>query len=241
MNYDDFRERSAQMWEEIPDALKQGISGVWVEPGVEWDPEFPDVPLMGLCTPEASLFDVELAQVVSRVQIFHGSFELVAQREPDFDWEAEIWETLTHELEHHLDWRQGHDRLGAHDDAQRENMMRRAGEPYSPWFHRFGEPLDDGVWAFDGDGFVEVRLGWWTRARWRGELNVAWRGWTFTLTEDEVRSRGVAYVVCERVDCVGESADEAPELWDQLVLVVSSGWWPVGTDPRIGQSGGSST
>jgi hypothetical protein len=223
MEYEDFVRRAAQMWEEIPAQLKQGVSGVWVEREAEWDPEFPDVPLMGLCVPEESLWGVQLAEVTSKVLVFHGSFVEVAARDPGFDWEWELRETLTHELEHHLDWRSGRDDLGLEDDGQRENMRRRAGEAFVPGFHRVGQDLGGGAWAFDGDGFIEVRVSRW---RWRGGLRVVrWGGWAFEV-DVPARALGAwSYVECEGWEPEEEGASEEPEWWDQAVVVFRRSWW----------------
>jgi hypothetical protein len=54
------------------------------------------------------------------VALYWGSFRRVAAGDPDFDWEEEIWETLTHELQHHVESLAGDGRLIEQDllDAQ---------------------------------------------------------------------------------------------------------------------------
>src|SRR5207253_5443402 len=46
------------------------------------------------------------ADLQSRVVLYHGSFAALARLERgDFDWRREAWDTLSHELRHHLEWR----------------------------------------------------------------------------------------------------------------------------------------
>ncbi len=50
------------------------------------------------------------------IALFYGSFAALAADHPDFDWEGEIWETLLHELRHHLE------SLAWRDDLVQEDM-----------------------------------------------------------------------------------------------------------------------
>ena len=56
--------------------------------------------------------------------LYYGSFLEVAGE--GFDWEAEVWETLLHELRHHLESLAGRDDL-VREDLRRLDAFRRGG------------------------------------------------------------------------------------------------------------------
>src|SRR5207247_873131 len=70
-----------------------------------------DVYTLGECVPLE--WSGSGADLHSRIILYHGSFASLA-RLGDFDWREETWETLTHELRHHLEWRAHLDRLEAY-------------------------------------------------------------------------------------------------------------------------------
>ena len=84
----------------------------------------------------------------------------------------EAWETLTHELRHHLEWRANAAALEAYDWAAEENFKRHEGEPFDPAFYRSGERIDAQVWKVDDDVFVEGAAG---RPR-LGVVEIGWHG-----------------------------------------------------------------
>jgi len=73
----------------------------------------------------------------------------------ELDWRTEAWETLTHELRHHLEWRANVDALAAYDWSAEENFKRHEGEPFDPAFYRSGEMISPKVWKVDDDVFIE--------------------------------------------------------------------------------------
>ena len=93
--------------------------------------------------------------VQSRVVLYHGSFEALSQLGPGFDWRAEAWETLTHELRHHLEWRAGAPDLEAFDEAAEQNFARQEGEPFDPLFHLQAEQVAEGIFRVDDDWFLD--------------------------------------------------------------------------------------
>src|SRR6266550_63313 len=109
----------------------------------------------------------------SRIILYHGSFASLA-RLGDFDWREETWETLTHELRHHLEWRAHLDRLEAYDWAAEENFKRQEGQPFDPVFYRSGEELAPGVYKVDDDVFMERTT--WNVQRGGEEGEAAWHG-----------------------------------------------------------------
>lgn len=58
------------------------------------------------------------------IALYYGSFLEVAGE--GFDWEAEVWETLLHELRHHLESLAGRDDL-VQEDLRRLDAFRRGG------------------------------------------------------------------------------------------------------------------
>ena len=167
MNFATFEREAARLWLAIPAQFKDGVEALFVERAPRTDPEC-------VSAPSSAIPD---APVQSLIYLYHGSFTRVSARDPAFDWDGELWETLTHELQHHLEWRAGYDALGDEDDLQKENLARRDGRPFDRDFYRRGAALDRGVFAVDGDLFLEIIV---PRKEWplltRDGLDVEWAG-----------------------------------------------------------------
>src|SRR4029079_8025848 len=109
------------------------------------------------------------------VVLYYGSFLRLSKQEPEFDWEEELWETLTHELQHHLESLADEAALVALDYAMDENFKRLEGEPFDPFFFRSGTRVADGVWRLERDVFLEREyrtvgdLGSAVEFTWHGE------------------------------------------------------------------------
>jgi hypothetical protein len=159
MNFAHFERRAQEMFDSIPPEYRGGVEYVLVSEETVPHPERPDVYTLGECaTGELDLgFDVP-DEVRSGVHLYHGSFAALAEQDADFDWEGELYETLTHEIRHHRESTAGEDALEEFDYAADENFKRREGVAYDPLFYRSGEPLDDGGWEVDGDVFAEITL-----------------------------------------------------------------------------------
>ena len=105
--------------------------------------------------------------------LYHGSFAALAELQAGFDWRAEAWETLTHELRHHLEWRARAPALEAFDRAVEQNFARQDGEPFDPLFYLDGEPAGEGAYRVEDDVFLErlvTALPPRIRLQWRGRL-----------------------------------------------------------------------
>ena len=111
-----------------------------------------DVYTLGECIP----IDTGTDAVQSRVVLYHGSFQALAADRPGFDWREEAWETLTHELRHHLEWRARTDRLEAYDWAAEQNFARQEGQAFDQVFHMSGDRIDGDVYKVDDDFFVDA-------------------------------------------------------------------------------------
>ncbi len=209
MRYESFQVAAARLWREIPDQFKEGIDGLEVERRARPHPKLPDIYTLGECLTESWPSGYEGPDTLrSRLVLYYGSFLRLARLDPEFDWEAEIWETLTHELRHHLESLASEDALEDVDYAADENFKRLEGEPYDPYFFRAGEPVEPGVYAVEDDVFIELerreadlpdtlefelgRVRYRVRAP-RGEADV----WLIRLTSG-VSARGEAYLVVTR-------------------------------------------
>jgi hypothetical protein len=109
--------------------------------------------------------------VQSRLVLYYGSFAALAQDESEFDWRGEAWETLTHELRHHLEWRARRPDLEDFDWAVEQNFARQDGEPFDPAFHLEGEPLGDRTYRVEDDLFLDRVVGGVPPA-----VELSWRG-----------------------------------------------------------------
>jgi len=168
---DEFRSLVARLQSEIPSEFTGGVVAVDVSPKALPHPVHGDVYTLGECVPLE--WSGSGADLHSRIILYHGSFASLA-RLGDFDWREETWETLTHELRHHLEWRAHLDRLEAYDWAAEENFKRHEGQPFDPVFYRSGEELAPGVYKVDDDVFMERTTG--NVQRGGEEVEAAWHG-----------------------------------------------------------------
>ena len=110
MSFEEFREMVAEMLDEIPQEFLRGLGGVHVLPEARVEPDYDDVYRMGeYLDPGAEDFLGAGEGLGRHVAIYYGSFVAIADGDPDFDWEDEAWETLTHELRHHVESLAGED------------------------------------------------------------------------------------------------------------------------------------
>jgi len=147
----------SSMAAEIPEEYLDGVVEITVSPRTVAHPDRPDVYTLGECIPLVTSSD-EPDALRSRVVLYHGSFAAVASDDEDFDWREEAWETLTHEVRHHVEWRAREQGLEAVDRAAEENYARQAGEPFDPLFFRDGERLGPRLFRVEDDYFLELGL-----------------------------------------------------------------------------------
>ncbi|HRP07391.1 MAG TPA: metallopeptidase family protein [Gemmatimonadales bacterium] len=149
-----FEEMIRSMSAEIPSEYFDGITEVTVSPRAVPHPVRGGVFTLGECIP-LPLDDGGSDAVQSRVVLYHGSFRALAELDAEFDWREEAWETLTHELRHHVEWRARRGELEALDRAAEQNFARQDGEPFDPLFHLDGEPVAPGLYHVEGDWFID--------------------------------------------------------------------------------------
>jgi hypothetical protein len=156
VTFEEFEQRAWDEWERIPREYKQGIDGLVIERRALQHPSLPDVYTLGECITEsyASAFGGP-DTIRSAVVLYYGSFFRLSRLDEAFDWEHELWETLTHELQHHLESLAADDSLLDMDYAADENFKRVQREPFDPFFFRLGE-LTDGVYRVEDEYFIEL-------------------------------------------------------------------------------------
>lgn len=153
MRLSDFEAMVRRMIADVPAEYLEGVAEVAVTRATVPHPTRAEVMTLGECDPlPAADGDGE---VQSRILLHHGSFLALARLDPDFDWREEAWETLTHELRHHLEWRARTPDLEAFDAAAEANFARLDGESFDPLFFLDGESPAAGIYQVDHDVFLD--------------------------------------------------------------------------------------
>jgi hypothetical protein len=123
MRLADFENMVRRLCDEVPADFFDGIAEVVVSPRVIPHPEQIGSGVEGL---------------QSQVVMYHGSFAALAALQQGLDWKQEAWETLTHELRHHLEWRAHAPDLEEFDWAVEQNFARHDGKPFDPTLYLSG-------------------------------------------------------------------------------------------------------
>lgn len=214
MEFREFERRAHAMWDEIPPEYKEGIDGMVVKKEAEAHPDHPDYFTLGTCFTEpypSGYMGPETTRSI--LSLYFGSFQEVGRRSPEFDWEEELWETITHELRHHLEFLAEDDALEGLDYAMEESYKRGQEEDFDPWYYQSGLPLAEDVYRIEYDVYIE--------RRWRGEnlgasgnVEFDWDGMKWALRVPEDRG-DIHYIWLQGLDAGGG--------WVQLVLVREPG------------------
>lgn len=192
-----------------------GIDGLTIREETQTHPEHGDMYTLGECVTEAYPSSWEGPDTVrSTVVLYYGSFKQVASRDRDFDWEAEIWETLTHELRHHLESLAGQDDLEGVDYVIECDARRGRGEPFDPFYYQRGQPIGRGIYRAEDLTFFEQT--------WEGDappsrIEVVLDGWPVEVTlapELRVGDADLHYVVLVGFD--GLDGRPVPELMSRV-------------------------
>lgn len=153
---------------------RTGVDGLVLERETRSHPTLPEIYTLGECLTEMYPSDWGGPDTTrSMLVLYYGSFQRLAELDPDFDWRYEIWETITHELRHHLESLAVEDALEDVDYAADENFKRLHDEPFDPYFYRSGEPVAPGIYTADPDVFIEVEFegrrprGQWVEFEWQ--------------------------------------------------------------------------
>lgn len=143
-----------RMTTEVPADYFDGVTEVVVSPRTLPHPLRADIYTLGECIP-LQLEGDGPDTIQSRVVLYYGSFRALAERDAGFDWEQEAWETVTHELRHHVEWRARRDELEALDRAAEQNYARHDGEPFDAAFYLDGDAPVPGVYQVEDDWFLD--------------------------------------------------------------------------------------
>lgn len=216
MEFAEFERLAARAFEEIPQEYLEGIDGLTISRDAPAHPSLPGVFTLGECRTEDHLSDYGSPETTrSVIALYWGSFGALAELNPDFDWEEEIWETLTHELRHHLESLAGDAALEGVDYAADETFKRQDGLSFDPWYYQQGEAL--------GDGLYKVEQAYYLERVWREEdfeaattIDFDWYGVPYRIPRPD-RLGDVHFVF------VGEVDDGPATL--ELVLVRRRSWW----------------
>ena len=178
MRLADFEAMVRRMAGELPAEFLDGVAEVVVSPRTRPHPDRSEIFTLGECIPLPAGLDGDPRDIQSRIVLYHGSFAALARLDDEFDWRDEAWETLTHELRHHLEWRARAPDLEAFDAAVEQNFARLDGERFDPAFYLDGVPIGDGVYQVEDDVFIDRLL---ERGPLPGSVTVDWGGATYSV------------------------------------------------------------
>lgn len=215
VNFETFSRKAHAAFQEIPEEFRQGVDGLTVRAEALPHPLFPDIYTLGQCLTEAYPSDWSGPETLrSVVVLYHGSFKALAALGEGFDWEGELWETLTHELRHHLESLASEDDLEGVDYAMDEAFHRADGEDFDPFYYQSGFEIAPGVFQVEYDFFLEQV---WAQESFdaAGHIEFGWHGKQWRIPRPEALG-DLHYVWVYGVD-VGPGAL-------QLVLLRKRGW-----------------
>ncbi|HUE97454.1 MAG TPA: metallopeptidase family protein [Longimicrobiaceae bacterium] len=158
MTFEQFSGAAHDVFDGIPAHFKEGVDGLEVSRRTVPHPELPEIYTLGECLSEFYPSDYGgPGEVRSRVVLYYGSFLQLSRSHDEWDWDEEIFETITHEIRHHLEHLALEDELEEMDYAEDQNFARREGRSFDPFFFHSGRPVGEGIYEVDGDVFVERR------------------------------------------------------------------------------------
>lgn len=215
MDFRTFEREARTAFEEIPEEYKRGVDGLVISREAPAHPTLPHVYTLGECLTEDHPSEFGGPDTTrSVIALYWGSFRELAKREDEFDWEGELWETLTHELRHHLESLAREDALEGVDYAADETFKRDEGLPFDPWYWQRGDDLGGGVYRVERSLYVEQV---WTEERFREveAIELDWRGTRYRIPRP-AELGDVHFVWLEGL--------EGEEQTVELVLVRRTGW-----------------
>jgi predicted Zn-dependent protease with MMP-like domain len=155
MRLSDFEAMVRRLCDEVPAHFFEGVAEVVVSLRAVPHQDRADVFTLGECIPLPVYLGSGVEGVQSRIVLYHGSFVALAQLHDEFDWRTEAWDTLTHELRHHLEWRARAPDLEDFDWAVEHNFARQDGESFDSTFFLSGECQPDGTYRVEDDVFID--------------------------------------------------------------------------------------
>ncbi len=215
MDLESFSRLAHEKFGAIPSEFLAGVDGLTVRSEALPHPTLSTVYTLGQCLTESYPSDWTGPETIrSVVVLYYGSFRALARKDTGFDWEEQLWETLTHELRHHLESLANEDALEGVDYAMEEAFHRAEGLEFDPFYYRSGLEIVPGVFQVEYDFFIEQR--WTSEELARKELlEFSWHGEFWRVRRPE-RLGDIHYVWIHGLD-VGPGAL-------QLVLIRKRGW-----------------
>lgn len=215
MKFRAFEAAARAAFREIPEEYRAGVDALVVRRDAVPHPTLPDVYTLGECLTEDHLSDYGSPETTrSMIALYWGSFRSLAALDPAFDWEEELWETLTHELRHHLESLAGDDALEGVDYAADQSFKRHEGLDFDPWYYQRGDDIGGGVFRVEGAYYLEQL---WTEADFgrADHIDFDWYGARYRIARPA--ELGDVHFVWP----AGLQGDAVPE----LVLVRKRSWW----------------
>jgi Zincin-like metallopeptidase len=180
MRLADFEAMVRRLCSEVPAHFFEGIAEVVVSPRTVPHPEREEIFTLGECDPLPMEVGSGVEGLQSRIVLYHGSFAALARLQEGFDWRREAWETLTHELRHHLEWRARAPDLEDFDWAVEHNFARQEGEQFDPTFFLSGELEPSGNYRVEDDVFIDQIV-----RSVPSSVSFAWQGRTYSAPTPE--------------------------------------------------------
>ncbi len=177
MRLSDFEAMVRRVADEVPSEFLQGIAEIAVSPRTVPHPDRAEIFTLGECIPLPAGEGGSAEGIQSRIVLYYGSFAALARLQEGFDWREEAWETLTHELRHHLEWRARAPALEAFDRAVEQNFARQDGEAFDPLFYLDGEPAGETAFRVEDDVFLDRVV-----TESPSVATVQWRGRSYRVT-----------------------------------------------------------
>ncbi len=216
MRYTEFERAAREAYDSIPEGYKLGVDGLVVSREAPPHPTLPDIFTLGECRTEDYATDWSGPDTTrSVVVLYWGSFRSLAARDPEFDWSGELWETLTHELRHHLESLAREDALEGVDYALDETYKRDEGLGFDPWYYQQGEEVGEGVFRVERNAYVEQV---WTQSAFdeATTCELSWEGTRYRIPRPDALG-DVHFIWIHGVVREQETLE--------LVLVKKRSWW----------------
>ena len=125
MTFETFQEMAQAMMDEIPNEFTKGLQGLHIFKETRAEKDLPGVYRLGeYLDPGPDNFLGGNPGLGRHIALYYGSFVAIAGAESAFDWEEQVWETLTHELQHHVESLAG-DATLIKEDRRRDAAFRR--------------------------------------------------------------------------------------------------------------------
>ncbi|MHC5009333.1 MAG: hypothetical protein ACYTG6_00105 [Planctomycetota bacterium] len=164
LDFDAFAARARALAAALPAEFMEGIESVEVHRERQGHPYLEDVVTLGECATSPIWEQTGVEPFRSVVHLYYGSFVDLARKDPSFDIEHELEETLEHEVQHHLEDRAGIKTLRDEDDLFEAHARFRGGLDVPAGWYRRGEHLGPDLWAVDLDLFLELHV---PRSAWK--------------------------------------------------------------------------